>query len=176
MKKKFIFSFIFIIICFLSSCSLFYDEDTQIALSKSKFSYVFDLVQPGYHFVSWQYGEYDDADNKIMYQDKDDSLYELLISFRYEEIDCPQNISNHMISPLYKLNVYSEYDSNNKMKLADDTVFILVYRSTICVTYIKTEKLASCDKTRYYSISDDDFELLINKLELMSIEDNIVHK
>ena len=172
MKKKFIFSFIFIIIiCFLSSCKV-YDEGTRTAMSKSKISYVFDLIKPGYHFVSWKC----DDMNKIKYQDKDDSLYELLTTFDFNEIDDPI-MGDYPTPPLYEMDVYSECDSNNKTKKADNTISMLVYGlgyNTICVTYTGGELLSFCIQSRYYSISDEDFELLINKLESMSIEDNII--
>lgn len=169
--KKIIFVLILIFSFFsLSSCS-FNDKDSKDAKEKSQLEYVFRIVHTGYHFVTWNYEDYDLDEKEILYEDTDDSLYNLMLSFEYEEVEQPKEFSKSYGHPYYMLKIYSEYELREKIPQADNNVTVYIYNNNlICVAYLKNGSLETYSKERYYSTSIEDFKLLIDKLELMRTE------
>ncbi len=170
MKKAEKIIFVLILIFSLFSCS-FNDKDSNDAKEKSQLEYVFRSVHTGYHFVTWNYEDYDLDEKEILYEDTDDSLYNLMLSFEYEEVEQPKVFSESYGHPYYMLKIYSEYELREKIPQADNNVTVYIYNNNlICVAYLKIGSLETYNKKRYYSTSIEDFKLLIDKLELMRTE------
>lgn len=91
----------------MPSCS-FNDEDSKDVKEKSQLEYVFKIVYSGYHFVTWNYKDYDSDNIRILYEDSDDSLYNLMLSFEYKEIEKPKRFDKFNDFPLYNLMVRVE--------------------------------------------------------------------
>jgi hypothetical protein len=170
MKKtqKLFLIFILIFLVVFSSCS-FNDKDSKEVIEKSQLYYVFECVHTGYHFVTWNYKDYDSDNIRILYEDSDDSLYNLMLSFEYEEIEKPKRFDKYSDFPSYKIMVRVEPGLSEVKKEADKNVNVRIYSfNMISVSYSNYYY----DQTRYYSISIDNYNLLIDKLELMRTENN----
>ena len=141
---------------------------TRMANNHSKIEYFIDMKKDDNYIVVSE-----DALVGNYYIDFDDSLYLSIKTTEYAEVDKPTDYEF-----LYKIIMVRKIDEGNNANKIDSIgdVTIKVYSKNIISVYAYIDAdLNSTSNTRYYQLSDNDYNQLINNV-ISIIENGVLYK